>query len=166
MKTKMLLERKKPDKYGAEDYAAMALVSFIIFAIALLFGSCGTARAESEVVYQTIAMEASNQPLEGQIAVARVIINRARASNGSLESVCLASKQFSCWNSPKQAKTWLLRHYDDTTRDRAIKAYHDAIIANLSYPSINHYHTKQVKPYWAKGHNPSLVIGQHLFYAL
>lgn len=123
-----------------------------------------TAWAVPEIVLQTIALESASEPLEGQAMVARVIINRSRASNTSLEAVCLAPKQFSAWNDKKRAKRWLLRHFDSQTRSRAITAYQMAIIANEAYSGIRHYHAKGCSPYWAKGKKPALTVGSHMFY--
>jgi N-acetylmuramoyl-L-alanine amidase len=46
----------------------------------------------------TVVGEARGEPIEGQVGVANVIKNRAYASNRSYQDVCLAPKQFSCWN--------------------------------------------------------------------
>ena len=118
----------------------------------------------NEVVYQTIAMESANQPARGQEAVAGVILERSRRSGKSLEAVCLAPRQFSCWNSQKEAKRWLLKHYDSQTRGKAVKAYSNALMRSGAYRGVRHYHTKGVMPKWAKGHKPALIIGEHVFY--
>ena len=115
-----------------------------------------------EVAIQTVAMEASNQSDEGQYLVASVIVNRAKGSLANLEGVCLARKQFSCWNDPKWAKAWLGRHYTSKTRLRASNALKMAL--EEPYPGIKHYHTTQVKPYWAKGKRPVIIEGAHAFY--
>lgn len=137
--------------------------SLLAFLILMMVG--GMAYAEpSEIVLQTIAMESANQSARGQEAVAGVILERSRQSGKPLEAVCLAPRQFSCWNSPKEANRWLLRHYDSQTRGRAVKAYHEAKNRILAYRGIRHYHAKGVMPKWAKGHTPAFVIGEHLFY--
>jgi spore germination cell wall hydrolase CwlJ-like protein len=46
----------------------------------------------------TLVGEARGEPIEGQVGVANVILNRARASNVSIKEICLAPEQFSCWN--------------------------------------------------------------------
>ncbi|WP_414075941.1 cell wall hydrolase, partial [Staphylococcus aureus] len=61
-------------------------------------------------------MEAADQSVYGQYLVASVIVNRAKAGHKSLEAVCLARKQFSCWNSPKWAFSWLSRHYTPSAK--------------------------------------------------
>lgn len=129
-----------------------------------LFLLCSTnCFGESEIVYKTIAMESANQGLEGQIAVAQVIIERSNGSNKSLSAVCLARKQFSCWNDSKLARAWLDRHYDQKTRHGAVIALNEG----FKRPSngFTHYHALGVSPYWAKGHNGK-HIGNHVFYKL
>lgn len=114
----------------------------------------------SEVVLQTIAMESANQDDEGMYLVASVIVNRARG--GSLERVCLARKQFSCWNDSKWAQGWLKRHYTASVQVRAANALRRAL--NAPKEGIRHYHTTAIKPYWAKG-KQGMTHGQHVFYA-
>ena len=58
---------------------------------------------------KTIWAEARGEPLEGQIAVANVILNRARQGGwwgDDVAGVCCKSKQFSCWNEgdPNRAR--------------------------------------------------------------
>ena len=58
---------------------------------------------------KTIWAAARGEPLEGQIAVANVIINRARQGGwwgDDVVKVCRKPKQFSCWNNgdPNRAK--------------------------------------------------------------
>ena len=134
-----------------------------IFTLLFLNFFTGILRAEpSEVVLRTIAMESAGESLEGQAMVARVIIERSRRSGRPLEAICKAPRQFSCWNSPKQAQRWLLRHFDGVTRSRAIEALKMAINAKGGHPT--HYHTLDCKPYWAVGHKPFLIVGNHAFY--
>ena len=131
--------------------------------VSCLMGSCEAARAEvSEVVLQTIAMEAADQPFEGQVAVASVILNRARRGNISPQSVVMRPKQFSCWNSHKWARTWLDKHYTPKVRQRALNALNQAIVGGMT--DLTHYHHTGIRPYWAVGHTPSVVIGKHVFY--
>lgn len=136
------------------------LAVFIVGLIALLVA--GIAHAEpSEAVLKTIAMESSNQSLEGQAWVARVIQVRAKRANISEEAVVYAYKQFSCWNSRKWADAWLSVHYTPKVRQNAYNAYKKAIRMTVN---PTHYHTLKVKPYWSKGKRPLAVIGAHAFY--
>lgn len=118
----------------------------------------------SEIPAQTVALEAANQSSFGQYLVASVIVNRAKERGQTLDQVCLARKQFSAWNDPRWAKAWLARHYTQTTRHRARNALERAI--REPFKEIDHYHTVNIMPYWAKGHKPIIVEGNHAFYNL
>lgn len=50
-----------------------------------------------EIVGLTIIGEARGEPIHGQVAVGSVIRNRKRSA-ASYTDICLAPKQFSCWN--------------------------------------------------------------------
>ena len=120
------------------------------------------ALADSEIVYQTIAMEGANQSLEGQSLIAGTLLNRALIRGTKPEVEAMRPKQYSCWNDRNRAKTWLRRHFDSNTRTRAIQALERARNASKWHPT--HYHTLQVMPYWARGHKPCVVVGNHAFY--
>lgn len=107
--------------------------------------------------------EARGEPVEGQLAVALVTLNRV-ASNKFHNTVCgvvYAKYQFS----------WTL---DKSKRVRDKKAWQDAIAVAtsvLTYPAryanfkATHFHTRQVQPRWAKSRQVVAVIGNHIFYA-
>lgn len=138
------------------------LLLILYLLLCATMGWADTQIAIGEIPVQTVAMESADQNDFGQYLVASVIVNRSVASHKSLSGVCKAPKQFSCWNSPNWTKAWLDRHYTLKTRLRAYNALKKAIVE--PYPNITHYHTRQVKPYWAKGHKPVVVVGNYLFY--
>lgn len=49
------------------------------------------------VLALTVWGEARGEPVEGQVAVAWVIKNRAASRRQTIQTVCLAKWQFSCW---------------------------------------------------------------------
>ena len=66
-------------------------------------------RDDMWIFAKTIWAEARGEPLDGQIAVANVILNRARQGGwwgDDVVKVCRKPKQFSCWNDgdPNRAK--------------------------------------------------------------
>ncbi len=97
------------------------------------------------------------------MAVASVIFNRAKGNPAKLETVCLAPKQFSCWNKgytkPKPRNA----------QERAILAEFEgmekAMKAGAFKPSgaWTHYHTLKVRPAWSKWMKNRTVIGNHVF---
>lgn len=62
------------------------------------------ALTDQAALVATLMGEAAGEPLEGQIAIATVIRNRAARpgwwGGPSLASVCVAPHQFSCWSDP------------------------------------------------------------------
>jgi len=122
-----------------------------------------------ETMARTIFGEARGEPVEGQIAVAHVICNRWRSrkwfSAISLAGVCLKRLQFSCWNP------------DDPTYQRVVDArpyelepfieIAKAAIEDLNDPTrgATHYYADTIPaPAWAKGLEPTVQIGRHLFF--
>ena len=78
------------------------LIIFGLVMFALGFWA-GKARGE-EIVVQTIAYEASSEPLEAQIMVAQCILTRAKERNLTLEAVVTQPYQFSCNNKSIRQK--------------------------------------------------------------
>ena len=156
---------RKPEEYiGAGIVLAVLIIANMAgcdVALAKENMLTHTADIPSELVLQTIAMEASNQNLDGQAWVARVIQTRAKRRGISEESVVLTPKQFSCWNDYKLANAWLVVNYSHKVRQMALNAYKMAITMTVK---PTHYHTIKVKPYWSKGKKPLAVIGSHVFY--
>ena len=95
----------------------------IFLALAIILGSCEPAYPTevNEIVLQTISMESANQPFSGQVAVASVIINRARKAGKSLEWVVLRPRQFSCWNENDPNRS--LVQQKDLEKDQAMHIY-------------------------------------------
>jgi spore germination cell wall hydrolase CwlJ-like protein len=119
---------------------------------------------------KTIWAEARGEPLEGQIAVANVILNRARQGGwwgDDVVKVCRKPKQFSCWNKgdPNRAKMNNLE-LQDRAFARAVSVAAGACAGDMADTTggATHYHTAAIEPSWAAGHEPSARIGNHVFY--
>jgi len=121
----------------------------------------------------TILQEARNQNLDGMIAVAEVIRNRAQAkffSDGTIIGTVLNPYQFSGWNTkdPNRLICGKLT-YDNPMTQQAMKAWRLAIMNNTEMTSgALYYHTKQMSPFpdWAKSGKLAVTatIGDHIFY--
>ena len=118
---------------------------------------------EINCLAQNIYHEARSEPLNGQIAVAQVTINRVKLANfkKTICEVVFAPHQFS-WTSNKRLRV------------RDVKAWRDslavakAVLTNSTrFPNFTatHYHTKQVNPRWNRNMEILAVIGSHIFYA-
>ena len=92
------------------------LTLIIVTLMLIIFVFIGYVHAEStkerQIPMLTIAYEASGEPFEGQVAVARVIQNRAHERFITHDIVCLQKHQFSCWDTngkPTQERKKLSR---------------------------------------------------------
>ena len=110
-----------------------------------------------------IYFEARNQPIDGQLMVAEVTLNRV-ASPDFPNSVCGVVWQ-------PGAFSWTNDGKSDKPRD--LKAFaQSVIIANevLNDPSVllgtpaTYYHEKSIHPYWADKYVEVGQIGDHIFY--
>jgi len=127
-------------------------------------------KTAKECLAMTVFHEARNQPEEGQLAVAMVVLNRAKEKHEPICKVAFEPKQFSWANDiatvtkkgveipseyvPKDDKVW--------------KKTVNIATAAFNTPDFTHgatfYHTKAVKPYWRKKLEKVTVIGDHIFY--
>lgn len=114
-------------------------------------------------IAKNIYYEARSEPIEGQIAVAHVTMNRVNAEHwpNTPCEVVYEDKQFS-W-------THLIK--DQTPREneaykQAMTIARDVMIGNTSDPTLGatFYHANYVNPSWAKQMTVSKVIGYHIFY--
>jgi spore germination cell wall hydrolase CwlJ-like protein len=132
---------------------------------------------EIDVLARTIFGEARGEPVEGQEAVASVVLNRVAIAQkrgkywwgDTVIAVCQKPYQFSCWNRGDPSYRKLVQ-VDESDR-------HFALAKNIAAAAVEgrlkdrtkgatHYHADYVSPYWARGETPVRIIGRHLFYAL
>ena len=125
-----------------------------------------------DVMARTLWGEARGEALEGKIAVAWVIRNRADHPGWwghGIAEVCRAPWQFSAWNAddPNRAKLIGVTARDDMFRDCLMVA---AGVLSNNFPDptggANHYHAKGVSPNWVAGAAPVLRLRNHAFYKL
>lgn len=119
--------------------------------------------SEVDCLARNIYHEARGESLHGQIAVAQVTVNRV-ASGKFQNTVCktvYARKQFSWTN-------------DKTKRVKDAKAWQDAVAVaravltqSIHLPDFKalYFHTRQVRPAWAKTKRVVAVINNHIFYS-
>jgi len=119
------------------------------------------------IIALTIWLEAAGEPLAGKVAVAVTIQTRSESRGLAPWQVCLADRQFSCWNSRKPN--------DITTlpTDRAWRqCYKLARFMGRGgrFPAIggrqfDHYHATWIPaPVWSNSMARPVRIGRHLFY--
>lgn len=131
-----------------------------------------------EILALTLWGEARGEPIEGQIAIANVIINRIPTYH-TIKEVCLAPKQFSCWNISDVNYTKLLnlaqKLIDNKPIDDILKQclaiskcvinreFLDNTLSSKNYMTNTLFNSDN-KPSWAKGITKFKVIGNHTFF--
>lgn len=125
---------------------------------------------DAYVVALTIFAEAKGESPEGRLAVASVIWNRAHGHKDMLAEVCLMNKQFSCWNGKAGEKLLSLDESKLNKKESVIfqeclKVAQDMMDGKfVPQVTATHYHSKDVKPKWARQMTRVAVIGRHIFY--
>lgn len=113
----------------------------------------------TEIVAATLILEAGGEAdPRAMAAVREVIANRAKGK--SEISVCLAPKQFSCWNW-KNVENTIAKAKKHPKWAQALAL----VKGKTNFTNgATHYHTKKVSPIWKKKLAKTTSIGQHIFY--
>jgi spore germination cell wall hydrolase CwlJ-like protein len=105
--------------------------------------------------------EARGEPLEGQVAIAMVTMNRADWDTDSVCEVVYERNQFS-WTdrladlTPQEPIAWAVAK---RVASRVIQGQHDDITDGAT-----HFHTRAVRPVWRHSLKKTATIGEHVFY--
>ena len=116
-----------------------------------------------------IYFEARSEPIQGQIAIAEVTLNRVASSKypNDVCSVVLQENkdgcQFSWWCDGKSD------HPREHNSLRTSKALAELMLKEGRYITVigdgaTHYHSNDVYPYWADDLHRIRRIGKHIFY--
>ncbi len=120
-------------------------------------------QSDIDCLARNIYHEARGEPLNGQIAVAQVTVNRVESGEFQ-SSICravYASRQFSWTNTkPKKIK-------DIKAWEASVAVATAVLTKSVHLPNFKalYFHTKQVKPSWNRNKRVLAVIGNHIFYA-
>ena len=113
-----------------------------------------------------VYFEARNQSIAGQVAVAQVTMNRVASPDypNDVCSVVQQHKQFSWfWDGksdvPLESMAW------ERAQMVAMGVLAGSGHADLTNPTITHYHAAYVKPYWSDTMQLVAQIDDHIFYA-
>jgi spore germination cell wall hydrolase CwlJ-like protein len=120
-----------------------------------------------EIVARTVYGEARSGPWRGKLAVAFVILNRAKARHTAPAREARRPWQFSCWNADDPNRKGLLVVDPSNKSFRECVAAAAVALADMADDPTKgslHYHTRAVKPFWSEGKTPCVEIGAHLFY--
>ena len=105
--------------------------------------------------------EARGEPLDGQIAVAMVTMNRATWQSANICQVVYERKQFS-WthrendHTPQEPAAWTRAK---RVASRVIAGHHEDMTNGAT-----HFHAREVQPGWRHSLKKTATIGQHIFY--
>jgi len=108
--------------------------------------------------------EARNQPIEGQLAVAHVTLNRYETDD--LPTICdvvFKTGNFAWTKDPNVVKEW---PHDEAAWDMAQRVAHQALVDPAADPvkGSTYFHTVSTEPDWAPGLVRVGRIGDHVFY--
>ena len=114
--------------------------------------------------------EARGEPLEGQLAVAKVVMNRV-AHPRFPDDVCAVVKQGGEWPFGRCQFSWWCDCRSDRVRDHgsmaAIRSLSREVLSGARHdPSEGAlwYHATSVKPAWRRDFVQGPIIGDHIFY--
>lgn len=130
--------------------------------------------ADVHLLAATTWAEARSQGDEGMRAVSHVVVNRIGVRFGEdLETVVLRPKQFSAWNHGDPNRPLALNPElyaqsgaDLATWESAQAIAREVLTGQSADPTGGalFYHTRAVRPSWARFGVGRLIIGQHVFY--
>jgi spore germination cell wall hydrolase CwlJ-like protein len=129
------------------------------------YGSTQTSNAEQECLAGAVYFEARSEPLQGQLAVADVVINRA-SSGRYPTTICAVVTQ--------RAQFSFIRNGRFPAADRSSEAWRRAVaiariarerLANQVAPNVLWYHADYVAPVWRRNLTRVSKIGAHIFYS-
>lgn len=145
-----------PHREGAETEMKQLAISWAAFQVAV----------------ETIYGEARGEPYEGKVAVAWVLLNRARRPRWwghDLYSVCLKDRQFSCWNQDDPNRAAIkAASPGNPVMSACIRALLEALSGLAADPTggADHYCVTSLTPSWAATAMPTAIVGGHKFYRL
>lgn len=134
------------------------------------------ANGERECLAQAIYHEARGESADGQLAVANVIVNRARSERYP-SSLCGVIYQNADKGRYRCQFTFACDGRDNTPRERQAWARSKALAADVyseyatgeeigALPrSALFYHTTAVRPSWSNTYNQVAQVGAHIFYS-
>lgn len=114
----------------------------------------------SQIVASTLILEAGGEGKIGMEAVNEVIHNRA-TKNKTLLSVCLAPKQFSCWNNVT-VESGIEKAKKHPRWNLALEIANSPLTNHTN--GATHYHTTKVSPSWKNSLTKTTQIKNHIFY--
>ena len=115
-----------------------------------------------------IFFEARDQPVQGQMAVANVVMNRVESPRWP-DEICAVVFQPSQFSFTHDGKSDNYRKYTSNVGDRQAIGIAEEIAKSVIKGgrlglTSTHYHATYVSPYWRKQYHLDGRIGDHIFY--
>ena len=123
-----------------------------------------------EILCLTVAIyyEARGEPIEGQAAVAQVILNRVQHPDFPDDAcaVVFEPDQFSFVGDPSDLIPPMVENEQALrATERAAKAALEVVEGYHTHITSTHYHADYVEPYWADVYTLDFRVGNHIFYS-
>ena len=122
-----------------------------------------TGNAEWQCLAEAIYFESRGEPLDGQIAVAEVVLNR-RDDRQFPSTVCGVTKQgcqfsYTCDGHSDTMRTGTARDRSEKLASLMLAGRERALSGGALY-----FHTRAVRPDWSRRFTRTTTIGHHIFY--
>jgi Cell Wall Hydrolase len=133
--------------------------------LVLAYAGTETADREQECLANAVYFEARSEPIEGQLAVAEVVLNRAASGRypTDLCSVITQKAQFSFIRRGKFPRA--NRDSEAWKKAVAIASIAQRKLAGSLPAGVLWYHATYVSPSWGKRLTKQTQIGLHIFYS-
>lgn len=114
-------------------------------------------RVDTLYLAKAVYCEARGEPVAGQIAVAKVVLNRVDAGRGSITDVVTEPGQFAYDCHVREADAW------EGAVEVAALTMAEAITVNPAGGAVHFYAPADADPFWARTMEEVAVIGGHRF---
>jgi len=114
--------------------------------------------------------EARSEPMDGQYAVAHVVLNRV-ADDAFPDDACKVVKQGYHKGKHRCQFSWYCDGKSDNPKDKMSWIVAQVVAYNTLYGyhkdnthGATHYHATYVSPWWRKHYDKTVAHGSHIFY--
>jgi spore germination cell wall hydrolase CwlJ-like protein len=127
------------------------------------YATSSTESAEHECLASAVYFEAKGEPLQGQLSVAEVVLNRTRSGRFPT-SICGVVKQRGQFSFVRGGRLPAVRR-DSAAWRKAVAVAHIARedLAEGSAPNALFFHARRVSPGWSRATRVA-AVGNHVFY--
>jgi Cell Wall Hydrolase len=154
-------DRESDRESDSAEQAAVAAAELDLATLDALPSASGG--AEWQCLAQAIYFESRGEPLEGQVAVAEVVLNRAEDRNFP-PTVCGVTHQdcqfsYVCDGRSDTMKSGVARERSEKLASLMLAGRERSLTDGALY-----FHTRSVRPDWSRRFARTTTIGHHMFY--